>query len=475
MLKMKFISALMMIAVALPLQAEAASSPQKSGFQGKLLDTASNPRNGSFDMTFRIFDAPALGTELWTETQTGVAVNNGVFTVQLGAVAALPAGLFNGTSAYLEVQVAPDTAMTPRQQLLMSPYAFRALIADDLLVGNTNYVQVRATLQAGAVFHVSSGTVAGAFMATGASSFTASGNQTYSLNTSSGVRLQAGTLRVEGSGGVEVLNTVRAATVTATSAVILPQGAASSVEGAMRWEPAQNLLFIGTGTANKTMTDTDSAQTLTNKTLNSTGGNTVDATHLRTRLLASDAPSDGMTWEWSAGASQWFPVYGATVSVVHVSFPPANNNGVNADRIFLVPLTVPGTMKLNQIRYRVTTAVAGVTGDVGLYDTSGSLVASGGANSADFTTTGAKVVNVVGAPVTIQPGQYFLAISCTDPGALGNPLVRGNNLGGVASAGVIKGMGTITGAAGSGSTLPAGITLSAIVDGNIVFFMSLNE
>lgn len=475
MLKFKLVLALLMLAAVPPHWAQAANSPQKIGFQGKLLDTASNPRNGSFDMTFRIFDAPTAGTELWTETQSGVTVNNGVFTVQLGAVSALAAGLFNGASAYLEVEVAPDTAMTPRQQLLMSPFAFRALIADDLLVGNTNYVQVRATLQAGAVFHVASGTVAGQFMATGASSFTASGNSTYSLNTSSGIRLQAGTLRVEGSGGVEVLNTVRAATVTATMAILLPQGAASSVEGAMRWEPTQNLLYVGTGTANKTMTDTDSAQTLTNKTLNSTGGNVVDATHLRTRLLASDAPSDGMTLEWLAGAAQWSPVYGATVSVVHVSFPPANNNGVNADRIFLVPLTVPGTLKLNQIRYRVTTAVAGVTGDVGLYDASGSLIASGGANSADFTTTGAKVVNVVGAPVTVQPGQYYLAISCTDPGGNGNPQVRGNNLGGTASAGVIKGMGTITGALGSGSTLPAGITLSAIVDGNIVFFMSLNE
>lgn len=472
MLKIKFVLVFLMVAVVPSPQAWAASSPQKIGFQGKLLDTANNPRNGAFDMTFRIFDAPTGGTQMWTETQTGVPVNNGVFTVQLGAALALPAGLFNGTSAYLEVEVSPDTAMTPRQQMLMSPYAFRALIADDLLVGNTNYVQVRATLQAGAVFHVASGTVAGAFLATGASSFTASGNSTYSLNTSSGIRLQAGTLRVEGSGGVDVLNTVHAATVAATTAILLPQGAASSAEGALKWEPTQNLLFIGTGTANKTMTDTDSAQTLTNKTLNSTGGNTVDATHLRTRLLASDAPSDGMTLEWHAGASQWTPVYGATVTVVPPPFVPANNITLTIDVIYLMPVTVPGTLKLNQIRYRVTTAQGGVTGDVGLYDTSGSLVASGGANSADYTTTGAKVVTVFGAPITIQPGQYYLAISCTGAAA---PAVRGNTLGGTASSGIIKGLGTITGAAGSGSTLPAGITLSSIVDGNLTIFMGMNE
>lgn len=467
MLKMKFVLALILFAAASPPRAAAAVSPQKIGFQGKLLDTANNPRNGAFDMTFRIFDAPTAGTELWSETQTGVTVNNGVFTVQLGAVTALSAGLFGGASAYLEVQVAPDSAMTPRQQLLMSPYAFRALLADDLATGNTNYVQVRATLQAGAVFHVASGTVAGAFLATGASSFTASGNSTYSLNTSSGIRLQAGTLRVEGSGGVDALTVVKAATVTATTAILLPQGAALTSEGAMRWEPTQNLLFIGTGTANKTMTDTDSAQTLTNKTLNSTGGNTVDATHLRTRLLSSDAPSDGMTLEYEAGATKWSPVYSSTVSVVHTWFTPSTNITLSCPDIFITPLFIPGTISLNQIRLRVT-GTAATTGNAGLYESSGQLAAAGAAGSIDFNTGGAKVVGVAGAPKVLQPGQYYLAITCD--GAF-TPTVRGANLA-AGSVGVIKGLGTM---AGGGTTLPSSISLSAIADGQYAIFMSFNE
>lgn len=467
MLKMKFVLALILFAAASPPRAAAAVSPQKIGFQGKLLDTANNPRNGAFDMTFRIFDAPTAGTELWSETQTGMTVNNGVFTVQLGAVTALSAGLFGGASAYLEVQVAPDSAMTPRQQLLMSPYAFRALLADDLATGNTNYVQVRATLQAGAVFHVASGTVAGAFLATGASSFTASGNSTYSLNTSSGIRLQAGTLRVEGSGGVDALTVVKAATVTATTAILLPQGAALTSEGAMRWEPTQNLLFIGTGTANKTMTDTDSVQTLTNKTLNSTGGNTVDATHLRTRLLSSDMPSDGMTLEYEAGAAKWSPVYSSTVSVVHTWFTPSTNVTLTCPSIFITPLVIPGTISLNQIRLRVT-GTAATTGNAGLYESSGQLAAAGAAGSLDFNTTGARVVGVVGAPKLLQPGQYYLAITCD--GAF-TPTVRGTNLA-LGSVGVIKGLGTLT---GGGTNLPSSITLSAIVDDQYAIFMSLND
>lgn len=460
------LAALWLAALAGPLHA--APSPQKIQFQGKLLDTANNPRNGSFDITFRLFNAPSGGSALWTEAQTGVAVNNGVFEASLGAVTALTTALFGGASHYLEVEVSPDPAMTPRLPLLMAPSAFRALLADDLAPGNTSYVQVGQSVQAGAAFHVASGTVSGPFSATGTSTFTRTGSQAYSLVASSGVLLQAGTLRLEGTGGLVAVYAVQAATVSASAGLFLPQGPAVSNEGALRWEPTQNLVFIGTGTSNKTLADTDSAQTLTNKTLNSTGGNVVDATHLRTRLLASDAPSDGMTIEWAAGASQWAPVYGATVTVVYTIVPANNITFGAANRVFITPVIIPGVLRLNQIRFRVTTAVGGVTGDVGLYDPSGSLVASGGTSSADFTTAGAKVVSVQGAPKILQPGQYYAAITAT-----GTPAVRGNTLGGAASIGVIKFAGYA--AETGGTTLPSLISLSGIVDDNELFFIGFNE
>jgi hypothetical protein len=465
MFKTKSFWAFFIVAAGMTGPSWGASSPQRIGFQGKLLDTANNPRNGGFEMTFRIFDAPTAGTELWSETQLSVPVNNGVFSVQLGGNVALTAGLFNSASAYLEVQVSPDSAMAPRQQLLMSPYAFRALIADSLVPGDTNYIQVGTALQNGAAFHVSSATVAGTFQAAGPSSFTATGSQTYSLNTSSGIRLQAGTLRVEGSGGVEALGVVKAATVSATSGLLLPQGSAVSVEGAARWEPTQNLLFIGTGTASKTLVDTDSTQTLTNKTLSSSGGNTVDATHLRTRTISAVAPSDGMILEWNAGSSQWIPNYVSTVSVVVTMMGTALTPTFVASTVYLAPFQVSGRLTLNQIRYRVGVAAAGVTGDVGIYDTSGNLIASGGASSADFITTGVKVVNVVGAPKTIEPGQYYAAMTAS---GAGRPVVAT-----LVTAGIVKGVGSI--AAVGGTTLPASVTLSSIVDGFWGLHMSLNE
>lgn len=457
-----------LLLAALAGSAVAAASPQKIQFQGKLLDTANNPRNGSFDLTFRLFNVPTGGTALWTETQSGLAVNNGVFEASLGAVTALTANLFGGASHFLEVEVAPDPAMTPRLPLLMAPSAFRALLADDLVPGNTSYVQVRQSVQSGAAFNVSSATVSGPFQATGTSSFTASGSLVYSLVASSGVLLQAGTLRLEGTGGLSAVHSVQAATVSASAGLFLPQGPAVTNEGAVRWEPTQNLVFIGTGTSNKTLADTDSSQTLTKKTLNSTGGNLVDATHLRTRTLSLDAPSDGMTIEWDAAQTNWTPVYATTVTVVYTVIPANNITFAAANRIFITPFHIPGVLKLNQIRFRVTTAVGGVSGDVGIYDSGGNLVASGGTSSADYATIGAKVVIVQGAPKTIQPGQYFAAIT-----ANGTPAVRGNTLGGAASIGIIKFAGYA--AETGGTALPASVNPSTIVDDNELFFMGFNE
>ncbi len=460
----------LLAAVTLPHMVHAATSPQQLGFQGKLLDTSNNPRNGTADLIFTVYDAPTGGNARWTETRSAVPVTNGVFSLQLGAVTGLPTSLFMGASSYLGIAVDGGAEMTPRQQLLMAPSAFRALLADDLLPGNTNYVQNSESLQAASVFHVSSATVAGQLRVTGISTFTASGNQTFSLTTSSGILVQNGTLNVQGSGGVAITGNLRANAIIAGTDIILPAGSASSADGAMRWDTTLNQLYIGTGTANKTIVDTDSAQTMTNKTLNSTGGNLVDATHLKTRELAATVPTGGMALLWQAGPAQWTPQYASTISVVAVPFTPSANVTMVIDTMYLVPVVVPGTLILNQMRYRVTTPQAATTGDVGLYDTSGNLVAHGGASSADYTSTGAKVVNITGAPITIAPGQYYFAISANGTA----PSVRAINLA-AASAGVVKGLGTLAMGGGNGTTLPNSITLGLVVDGSIVFFLSANQ
>ncbi|MDE2143813.1 MAG: DUF2190 family protein [Elusimicrobia bacterium] len=150
--------------LAMPLRAQV---PGLINFQGKLLDLSNNPRNGSFSLTFRVFSAPTGGAALWSETQAGVNVANGVFAVQLGAVTPIPASVFAASPTYLEVQVGAEVG-SPRQQLVATPYAFTAQNANNLVPGNANYVQVASSLQSGATFYVSSGTVAGPLAVGGA-------------------------------------------------------------------------------------------------------------------------------------------------------------------------------------------------------------------------------------------------------------------------------------------------------------------
>lgn len=152
------LTALLVAAAAAPLWC---AVPSQLNFQGKLLDTSNNPRNGSFNFTFKIYDAASAGNLLWSETQNGLSVSNGVFAAQLGAVTPIPAGVFGGANAYLEITVGSEVG-SPRQQLVTAPYAFKAAAVDSPLpAGDTQYIQVGGVLQSGATFYVSSGTVAG--------------------------------------------------------------------------------------------------------------------------------------------------------------------------------------------------------------------------------------------------------------------------------------------------------------------------
>jgi hypothetical protein len=85
--------------------------------------------DNDYSIAFRVFDAATAGTEVWTETQT-VTVSGGLFSVHLGATTPFPAGAFDGTPRYLEVQVGADPAMTPRLLFTSVAYAFHALTAD---------------------------------------------------------------------------------------------------------------------------------------------------------------------------------------------------------------------------------------------------------------------------------------------------------------------------------------------------------
>lgn len=104
--------------------------PTQLHFQGRLTDSSNNPLTGPNGFVFGVYDAPIGGTLLWGETQPAVAVANGVFAVQLGAVNPLASSVFASSATWLQVTV-NGSVMLPREALLSGPYAHNA----ELLAG----------------------------------------------------------------------------------------------------------------------------------------------------------------------------------------------------------------------------------------------------------------------------------------------------------------------------------------------------
>ncbi len=93
----------------------------KISYQGILKDSTGNPINATVNMSLQLYNASIGGSMLWSETKS-VQVNRGLFNTNLGDVTPLNVAQFN-QGLWLEIVVEGET-LTPRQQLLGSPYAF---------------------------------------------------------------------------------------------------------------------------------------------------------------------------------------------------------------------------------------------------------------------------------------------------------------------------------------------------------------
>jgi hypothetical protein len=118
--------------------------PNQVNFQGLLVDSVGQQITGSVNFDFAIFDALVSGTQLWTESQTGITVTNGRYTVALGSVSPLTTSILDSGSVYLEITVNGET-LTPRERLLAVPYALRAQEAEN--VGGISNVFIQQIFQ----------------------------------------------------------------------------------------------------------------------------------------------------------------------------------------------------------------------------------------------------------------------------------------------------------------------------------------
>jgi hypothetical protein len=99
--------------------------PQVMTYQGVLADSDGRPLDGSYNITAKLYTAPAGTTPIWTETHTGVDVAKGVFAIMLGRYTAL-SDLNFGQRLWLGISVNHGAEMEPRVELASVATAFLA-------------------------------------------------------------------------------------------------------------------------------------------------------------------------------------------------------------------------------------------------------------------------------------------------------------------------------------------------------------
>ena len=103
----------------------AAQVPTMINYQGLLMTDGGTYPDTTVFITFTIYDAPAEGNAVWSETQMNVLVEEGLFEVRLGSSSPISASVFSGTNRWLGITVGTDSELYPRVQLVSVPYAFK--------------------------------------------------------------------------------------------------------------------------------------------------------------------------------------------------------------------------------------------------------------------------------------------------------------------------------------------------------------
>lgn len=102
--------------------------PEKISYQGVLTDNSGNPLNGSYSITFKLYNTSSGGTALWQETQN-LTVSNGLLNAYLGSVTSL--SIEFGSTYWLGISVDAGTELTPRVELTSSPYSLVSKTVED--------------------------------------------------------------------------------------------------------------------------------------------------------------------------------------------------------------------------------------------------------------------------------------------------------------------------------------------------------
>ena len=169
--------------------------PKLINYQGMLTDDSGTPLSGPHNLTFRIYDdTTGAGTLQWSETQSGVQVDHGLFNVVLGKSTALD--LPFDESYWLEVEVQGE--VMPRIRFTSVGYAYRSVVADSALTATPGsgsnwtlsssvlYTKTFWGIAKGGYFNMLYGNQASTMVNLGAACTTGTNGQDYRYSTISG-------------------------------------------------------------------------------------------------------------------------------------------------------------------------------------------------------------------------------------------------------------------------------------------------
>ena len=111
---------------------QASFAPKYINYQGTVINQDSKvpAKTEQHTITFAIYAKSSGGPPLWVKKYPNVSIVKGVFNVFLGPFDE-PEILFKESTRFLEITLGDDAGpLSPRQQLLSAPYAFRADVAE---------------------------------------------------------------------------------------------------------------------------------------------------------------------------------------------------------------------------------------------------------------------------------------------------------------------------------------------------------
>lgn len=127
--------------------------------QGRLFNAAKTPLNGNFDLTVRIYDMAGVGTgtSLWGPVTFTVAVNNGLYSFELGPFTKENiTSVFTGDKRYMEIHIdntvngvedVNSETLSPRIPINASPLSLNSILFGgkdkDYFIDTSNSTQTK--------------------------------------------------------------------------------------------------------------------------------------------------------------------------------------------------------------------------------------------------------------------------------------------------------------------------------------------